>query len=313
MNTAVLGITQKIPYAIVLIMDLVLRGEDMLASSKEYLQALRTGNYLLFLEWPRFIVHHYQHAGRTASNGDELIDLLVFEWLNNDYSEGDAKLVALLYKLHDIEPKPLSGDLDYSLISISIAVLQCMIFQSTNLQSTILSKEKMTKREVIDFMIKNSIEPPLFERSLSTQQSQFAKWVDLITTSQLDKVLAKIKPIIDLRQSVMTYLNVLEQSTLGKDDLKTTRISVLQRLSLYIHEQTELTERVRQEVDSYTTKMWDLGPHKFEETHLMSITPFPIMKTTWRFVTDLGIGFFRLFEAPTSEPASAEPKANLKT
>ena len=60
----------------------------MLSSSKEYLQALRDGKYLLFLEWPQFIVGLYKDSQQDA---DDTINLLAFEWLNNGYCENDAK------------------------------------------------------------------------------------------------------------------------------------------------------------------------------------------------------------------------------
>jgi hypothetical protein len=159
----------------------------------------------------------------------------------------------------------------------------------------------------------NSIDISLLEPSLKIQQSQFAQWVELTTTSQVDKALEKIKLLLNLRQTVRRYLDVLEKPTSVKDELRVTRISVLHRLNNFLHGQTKITQEVRQEIDSYLSKIWDLAPQKFEEGFLMELTSMPLLKTTWRLLTDLGISFFQLLETPAVEVVASEPKSDLKS
>src|ERR1700733_3725814 len=106
----------------------------MLSSTKEYLQALHEGKYLLFLEWPQFIAAHYQKE-EMSQDADDIISLLVFEWLSNDYSESDAKKIALLCAVNDLATKPIRGSISYALTAISIAVFQCMLYQNNALQN----------------------------------------------------------------------------------------------------------------------------------------------------------------------------------
>lgn len=123
----------------------------MLSSSSEYIQALREGNYLRFLEWPQFIVHHYATANYTQ-DADDTLNLLIFEWLNNGFCEDDMKHLVILYAVHDMESRPLRENLSYAVIAISIAAFQCMVYQKNNLQAHYLCKDKMNIKEITTFM-----------------------------------------------------------------------------------------------------------------------------------------------------------------
>ncbi|RUR07058.1 helical bundle domain-containing protein [Legionella sp. km772] len=284
----------------------------MLSSTSEYLHALRAGNYLLFLEWPRFIVQHYKTTILNEQSADELVDLMIFEWLNHGYCEEDAKLIALLSKLNDREPKPLAGDLEYALISISIAALQCMIYQSMNLTNKILCKERKSRREVLELMSGNSIAPSILEPALKIQHANFLQWIKLTTTSEVDVALGKIMPLLNLRQTVRRYLDALERPSSVNDELKATRLSVLRRLNTFLYEQTVLNSKVRYEIDGYISKLGDLAPQKFEEVYIMELTSSPLLKTTWRVLMDLGFSFFQLLDTQTSTNSSINPTSTAK-
>lgn len=122
----------------------------MLSSSKEYLQALREGKYLLFLDWPQFIAEKYKEHSDNQ-DADDTIHLLVFEWLNNGFNETDAKNIALLYAVHDLSVKPIEGVHSYAFTAILIALSQCMVYQSLNIQDEFISLVEMNKKTVNKF------------------------------------------------------------------------------------------------------------------------------------------------------------------
>lgn len=66
-------------------------------------------------------------------DADDTTNSLIFEWLNNGYSEEDAKNLALLHAVYDLESKPLQGKLDYAFKTIIVALFLCMVFHKHNL------------------------------------------------------------------------------------------------------------------------------------------------------------------------------------
>ena len=278
----------------------------MLSSTKEYLQALRTGKFLLFLEWPRFVAEQYKHDKRADQSADELVDLLIYEWINNDYCEADAKTLALIYKLSDYQPRLLAADLDYALTSILVAMLQCMIYQSAHAHPLLLCTKKMNRKEVSDFMRLRALDSSLIDTLTKFQQQRFANWVESISNNDVARVLLKIKPLLRLRNTVRRYLDILQKTSLEMDELRLTRISVLHCLNDYLLEQGELTAQVQEVTDSYIDKIRDLGPQKFEDEYLGEIS-LPLAEIVKRYVIAAGVGFFNLIKTPVFEKAAVEP------
>lgn len=277
----------------------------MLGSTAEYLRALRSGNYLLFLEWPQFIVQHYQKTNSDLRSGDDLVDLMIFEWLNNDYCQDDAKLIAFLVRFSALISQLLPGELQYALTSISIAVLQCMIIQRLGLAHNIQSREKRNHKEVLALMSANNIATDTQEQALKEQHAQFMQWVAWTPREQVDAVLKKITPLLHFRQILRDYFEVLEHASSDKDELRLTRLSVLHRLHIYLCQQTELNSQARQGIDAYVSKISELAPQKIEEPFLLRLSSTPIVKTSWRVLMDVGFSFFQLLKTPVVEEKEA--------
>lgn len=277
----------------------------MLSSTAEYLHALRSGNYLLFLEWPQFIAQHYQKSNSDLCSGDDLVDLMIFEWLNNDYCQDDAKLIAFLVKLNKLTSQPLPGELQYALTSISVAVMQCMIIQSLGLVHNIQCKEKRNHKEVLTLMNANNIETDTQEQALKQQHAQFLQWEALTSREQVDAVLKKITPLLYFRQILRDYFEVLEHASSDKDELRLTRLSVVHRLYIYLCQQTELNSQTRKVTDAYVSKIRELAPQKIEEPFLLRLSSTSILKTSWRVLIGVGVRFFQLLKTPVIEEKEA--------
>lgn len=264
----------------------------MLSSSQEYLQALREGNYLRFLEWPRYLTHN------SDQDADDTISFITFEWLKNGFFEEDAKKVALIYAAHEKNTDLLRGNLTYSLTAISIATFQCMIFQINQLTIDLPEQDKIQPNGVLGFMKKTleilSIDK--FNHCLEQQQQIFYSWVNGYGTDEIDIVCEKIKQITKLRDLVDEYISILESTPEGEDSLRGARTSVVKRLAVYLNNQTELNLKSREEIANYVNMVKAMQPAEWEEEVLMSISPPTILESTLRIVAKLGMTLFQFID-----------------
>ncbi|HIC7357767.1 TPA: Lpg0393 family guanine-nucleotide exchange effector [Legionella pneumophila] len=282
----------------------------MLSSTKEYLQALRDGKYLLFLQWPRFIAEYY---GKNDKNqeADEMVNLIIFEWLNNGFCEEDIKKFAILYAVHEMESRPLREGLSYALTTISIALFPCMVYSTNNLQKHYISSKKISGKEVIQLMAMNNayLEKRQFVELLGQEQDKFFTWVKEADSSAVYKAFDQIYSVTYLKYLIEDYLSILESARLPNDQLKSSRISLIIRLAKYLNEQTELTQDVLDEIAVYVKKLWEMQPAEFEEEFLKKISPLPFIDNTVRILTGLGARFFSILQPP-SPPLNINSEVN---
>ncbi|BCA94076.1 hypothetical protein TUM19329_04370 [Legionella antarctica] len=283
----------------------------MLSSTKEYVQALREGKYLLFLEWPQFIAELYKD-GDNPQDADDTINLLVFEWLNNGFCYEDAKKIALLFAVSDHSSRPLKNNLSYAITAIAIAVFQCMLYQDNNLQGHFLSNEEKSRAEIIKLMnspIAYSHESTLvnlddltFQHLLAKQQAIFFSWVESMPSKEIEVARSLISSLANLRYLVEEYSTQLELSEIC-DELKSSRLSVAKRLAQYLNGQSELSATVTAEIKLYVDKIMNMQPTDFEKQYLLTLSPQSFDKT-WRMITSIGISFFKIIQpmSPTIIP-----------
>ncbi|AMP88546.1 Lpg0393 family guanine-nucleotide exchange effector [Legionella pneumophila] len=271
----------------------------MLSSTKEYLQALRDGKYLLFLQWPKFIAEYY---GKNDKNqeADEMVNLIIFEWLNNGFCEEDIKKFAILYAVHEMESRPLREGLSYALTTISIALFPCMVYLTNNLQKHYINSKKLSSKEVLQLMAMNNtyLEKRQFVELLGQEQDKFFTWVKESDLSAVYKAFDQIYSVTYLKYLIEDYLNLLESAHLPNDQLKSSRISLIIRLAKYLNEQTELTQDVLDEIAVYVKKLWEMQPAEFEEEFLKKISPLSFIDNTVRILTGLSARFFSILQPP---------------
>ena len=226
--------------------------------------------------------------------------MLVYEWINNGYFEKEAKHVAVLSRvISELGPTFLPPELDYAMVSICIALFHCMVYHSMDIQSTFLFHGKKTKKEIIDLMNTHNIETMDFEFSLNEQRAKFSEWVKSIKENHIISLIEKIKPILQLRVTIINYHDVLDKETTAKDELRLTRMSVIQSLIEYLQDKTSLTEKVNREIALYIDKIRELGPQKFEEEYLNSISPISERKKILHLIIYFGSSLFSSLLAPT--------------
>lgn len=275
----------------------------MLSSSKEYLQALREGKYLLFLEWPQFIAAHYSKDSKPP-DADTTVSLLVFEWLNNGFCEADAKRIALLCAVSDHPSKPIRSVIDYALTAISIAVFQCMLYQNNKLHDRFLCQEELDMQRVIALMerVMSTIEKAAFEQLLIKQQITFYGWVDVTPSEETEVITRQMSSIVGLRYIAEEYSTQLEVYKADSDLLKGSRLSVVKRLVSYLNEQTEMTAGVQLEIDTYIAKIKEMQPADFERHYLSSFAAPSVLENTWGIIASIGVSFFKLLQPIQNSP-----------
>ncbi|KTD74535.1 helical bundle domain-containing protein [Legionella tucsonensis] len=263
----------------------------MLSASSEYIQALHEGKYLQFLGWTDFITHTY-----ALKDADDTVNFLIFEWLNNGYLEEDAKKLAVLQAVYDLEFRPLRGKLDYSLKAITVALFICMVFQKFGVDVT-LSPEKKVKRDAVNQLIEEKLgELNVFayKERLEEVQSQFYLWVENVDEKEVSDVFQKVDAITRPRYLLEDYILHLERIKLKDDELYATRLSMANRFLRYLYEQTELTQEVAEVIATYASSLREFHPGKKEVDQLDEISPPSTLEHTWRWVTGIGIGFFSI-------------------
>lgn len=252
----------------------------MLSSSQEYLQALREGNYLRFLEWPQFIAHHYAMKNKDL-DADTISNLLIFDWLNNGFGESDVRHVVILIALQQSELRPFRGSLDYNLACIAGVAQQCLVYHNNKLAVHARSDILLNLVQINRLMAEQSefCDPETFHDYLFIEMNRFDEWVNEISVDLAMAVYQQISPALKPRDIVDEYLDYIgdeRKRRIGEhshdDPLMDTRIIVINRLKLFINEQNEITVEVGQEINAYIKKIRLMQPAAFEEDFLKKLS-----------------------------------------
>ncbi|CAM2864407.1 Uncharacterised protein [Legionella steigerwaltii] len=263
----------------------------MLSSSSEYLKALREGKYLLFLEWIDFITQKYELIG-----AEDTVNFLILEWLNNGYSEKDAKKVAVLQAVYELEPKPLQGKLDYALKIMTHVLFICIVFQKSGIDVVMPPQEKIMQKTVDQLIAGHlaQLNPFTYEKRLEDGQSEFYEWVGSADENEVVEAFKKINPITKPRYLLEDYILHLERIKIKNDELYATRLSMAKSFLGYLYEQTEFTPKVSEIIATYVNSLRELHPSHEEIERLDSISQPSVLETTWRWGKGIGISFFSL-------------------
>jgi hypothetical protein len=280
----------------------------MLSSSKEYIQALRDGKFVLFLQWPKFVIEKYSKEKKDA-DADDALGLLIFEWLNNGFCIEDIKQFAVLFAVYELESSPIVGDLLYSVASVYGALVPCMIYSAHNLQKEYLASEALTALQVSELMKKNLalIDNETYEKFSEEEVAKLRKVVKEVKQSDLKKAYQEINTITRVRGVINQYLTALQSTNDPTDKLKSTRYSLVVRLAIYFQEQSEITPEVTSQIEEYVKQIRLSQPNDFEEEFLDQLAPLSFIESTTRFFTLFSIGFFKLVK-PQLLSISASPE-----
>lgn len=274
----------------------------MLSTSIEYIQALRKGDYLCFLEWPHFLSRHYD-AQEEVIDADDTLSLIIFEWLNYGFGDLDIQQMAVISAARTFKPEILQSWLEYSYTSLYSAMIHCMVYLKTQKQDYFKSHDRLTKREAVQLVYKNMklINSADFLEMEHMEKDRYLKLVTSQDQALIDKVVKSIYPITNIRYLVDDYYTILK-TTLDSDvqdgpdeELKRSRVSVLERFAEDLNADVQLTEEVHIKIKAYVDKLWELQPQRFEERYLNSICPPSLLDIAWSFITNYRFDFFNRF------------------
>ncbi|MDP3267479.1 MAG: helical bundle domain-containing protein [Legionella sp.] len=290
----------------------------MLTSTIEYLQALRSGDYLRFLEWPSFIAHHYKNEDYVL-NVDEITDLLVFEWINKGFETVDMNHLTLLETVYNLDSKPIRGKLDSAFSSIMMAAYRIMIYQNHNLIDCYYSPPHIhTAAEVIRFMVSNekrsshlnfTEEWNALNKKISSLQSE-------LNLAEIEKAKNKIVAIAEFRYEIEDYLLALEGAKGLNDKLLISRMGVISNLAVKLSMETEITDEVKIALDTAVESVCKMQPASFEKRFLKFLSPTAYTEAVanvWTFSAQIGMTFFNYLQFNTQTKLQAESGNHLLT
>ncbi len=206
---------------------------------------------------------------------DSILEQLTNEWLALGYTCADGKLVALLYRFYQEHAHYLSQDLQYAITTLSIATMHCMREQEGD--------------------------PDLFNQ-----------WSKEYSSAQINTLLMELSPILQLRQQVMRYFDVLSRKNDEHDALLSSRLSMVGHLAHYVNSTTRVNIEVANEVANYLKRIHQLGSNAGEEEYLKAIDLFPSTITPWNWIAKIGLGFFSLLMEQNKEAKHVELESSMK-
>jgi len=285
--------------------------QNMLKSHAQYVEALRQGNYLRFLEWPRFI------AGACRSNKDNLdadaiLNTVIFEWLRNGFCQKDWEKFAILSALVERESTILQGNLNYAFISITGALYQCMFFHSNRTHESICAKETINIEEIHLLLKENheSYTNTEFESALKIQTDLYADCVRKIPVEELEKLFTQIIQMIKKRYEANEYLSCIEEvitrqkstptngEAVPADPLQDTRFIIVNKLVVYLNGEMEFNEGVQGEIKIYVGRLRGMQPAPYEQEFINRLVAPTLVEKTIGAVKAAGSSFFRFVISP---------------
>lgn len=282
----------------------------MLSSTQDYLNALRQGNYVAFLEWPQFVGRYYQHKDEGLA-ADELVNLLLFEALNHGFSLDDVRAVALVCSVREKHGGLLRGVLDYALTSITVVSIQCMMYWRADLTKHLLTSNKLTSKEIERLISSsNALMEQSLQVKLESDQNSFYRWIEEASAESIEPVKQQLTTILSLRNSADDYIALLEINQSKTDRLQLQRLSVLKRLALYLNNNSQLSDDVAVGIAQYVAMIWQLNPAQWEEEHLNQLSPLSLEHSFWQGVTSMGTTFFKLLQPEDEHIASTSDTNN---
>lgn len=269
---------------------------NMLSSSQEYIQALRDGQYRLFLNWVKFLSDKYME-GKDNLNSDEALNLIIFEWLNNGFCEEDAKRIAFLCAIHFAQPFP--GILSYTLTAICGAVVHLMVYLQH--KDRYLTTKELSKSEIDALLnLELQLDKLAYEQKIDAAQKQFETWVEEADKDSAEQfgiqIHSQLEPLTEIINLVEDYARLLEKADLAADPLKPTRLSIIYRLKTYLSEQIELSPEIIEKINEYGSEIRAKNPDDLEEPFLKVLAPLSFWDKVFLKAIEIGGSTFLFFQ-----------------
>lgn len=258
----------------------------MLASTAEYMNALEKKDFLLFLNWPFYVQNKYQQPTKSL-NTDELVEYLIFEWLEYGNPILNDSQLKMIYALSESSVNPFSlGRLQFSMIIILNAFFTAQVLY--------LEWQKL-KMDNIDSNLTNGNLENLqllygrvsLDKNINKIRTLFLENKFIFDQAEMTFHANKISKIVDIAILVEQYITLL--SVTKDQDIENShaqiRLVLAQRLMSYLLEQAELNFFIQEQIFKFIYEIKRYQPSIKELTLLNQILPPTFAEKTWGWIT----------------------------
>lgn len=243
----------------------------MYSTTKEYLDALRRGDYLSALKgWSEFLVGRYN---ASEGDGDLLLQLSIFELIRNDFSADDFRHIQVLYALlFDYQP-PFVERISFNATLICNAAMQYMVFYEHGLLEFYKTQDVMDAKKISAWLSRSH---PDFPQSKNSDQLML-KYTALNTAlsefmDEAREIRDKINYILETQCLLKAYGEKLANVPLS-DDFSPIRLGLIHSLEHYLKDKTMPTMEVLEMITTFGITIKKMDPYAWEKEILDKILP----------------------------------------
>ncbi|MDI9818758.1 MULTISPECIES: helical bundle domain-containing protein [unclassified Legionella] len=239
-------------------------------STKEYLDALRQGDYLQVLDWLEFIVNHYSVSEGDA---DSILQLAIFELIHHDFGPGDFHHIKILYALLEEQEPPFVERVAYNATVLCNAAMQYMVYDKHDLLAFYRSSRQMEFSEIREWMQRDNQLLDMNQNSeeLMKQYDCLSQSVSVVQ-KEAREVRDKIVYILNCRQLLQSYLEKLEIAK-GEEKLAAIRYGLINSLHSFFMEKTVTTAEVMETAAEFISTLKEMDPFPWEKDYLDKLFP----------------------------------------
>ncbi len=259
--------------------------------SDVYIQALRQGDYLRFLQWAPVLIENYD---ATSIAAEHLISIATYKWLQAGFTEEDIEHMAIVQAIMNDEHCPVAGYLAYTATFLIAASLQNMVYQANDISDFYLSDSVLGRDEIIRFMERdNGI---LTAQENSEQLSQQAKVLSCKADAyqkEIKTALYHLECLQKPKHVINAYIEALDvRLKKAPDKMMSMRAGVAKALQKQIAEAQD-SETINALIPAYLEKLKALGMPLDEMESFNQIVPVPLSERFLLWSRDAADTFFK--------------------
>ncbi|KTD22094.1 Uncharacterised protein [Legionella lansingensis] len=247
------------------------------ATTEEYLDALRKGDYLQALQWVNSLVEWYDVSEGDA---DTVLQLAIFELIHHGFSPEDFHHIQLLYILLYDHLPPFIEQVAYQATILCSAAIQCMVYYENDLIPFYLTtsmNHKMAdnRDEILDWMQRSPVNFDVTKNNDGlSEKYKFLNQGFSRLESQAREIRRKINHVFNCQLLLQTYVEELAKYH-DKDDngFTAVRLGVINSLTHYLCDKTIMTEEVENKIASFVNKIQEMDPKDWEKLLLDKMRP----------------------------------------
>lgn len=235
---------------------------------KDYIQALRSGDYRGFLQWPAFMSKRY-----GVHDADSLVDLLIFHWLQEGFCDEDARGIAAVKTLIYAEDCPLKNEQISAGVNLILVACQCLVFKKNSLVQYYCSDRSMGKDEILQLLQSNPHR--LSDKENSRQLLQQDGYLNDLARKYSTEI-GLLHEKMRILAAMDTYMDRLEEDELISVEDKALRRGIVLALQNALNDSEGASGDIQRVIKGYYKRLRCLEIQPWEESYFS-----PIMVKSW--------------------------------